>query len=69
MVHYQHMANSFLEQGVTSLVVTRMDITNESPPPELNLVNGPLPLVIMLPAVAKHAPWYNTNPIYTPFFQ
>ena len=53
----QHMAAAFADQGIASLVVARMDITDEAPPAALNLVTGPLPLVVMLPAGAKHPPW------------
>lgn len=56
-VYYKRMAKRFKELGIESLVVTRMDVTDDSPPPRLNLLVGKLPLFVMIPAHAKHPPW------------
>lgn len=56
-VYYKRMAGRFKELKIRSLVVARMDITRETPPPHLNILTGHLPEVVMLPANAKHAPW------------
>jgi hypothetical protein len=53
------MAARFKEYNIPSLVIARMDISEESPPPELNLIpsQAVLPLVIFLPADHKRPPW------------
>lgn len=51
------MAKRFKALSIESLVIARMDLTDASPPPHLNLVSGSLPLVIMFPAGQKMAPW------------
>ena len=51
------MAKRFKALSIDSLVIARMDLTDASPPPGLNLVSGSLPLVIMFPAGQKIAPW------------
>ena len=56
-VYYKHMAKRFKALSINSLVIARMDLTEASPPPTLNLVSGSLPLVIMFPAGQKMAPW------------
>jgi hypothetical protein len=56
-VYFKHMARRFKELKIDSLLIARMDLTDESPPPHLNLVVGKLPLVIMLPAGSKSPPW------------
>ena len=60
------MAHRFNELNVPSLVVARMDLTDESPPPHLGLVVGDLPLLVMLPAGSKSAPWTYYSGIYLP---
>lgn len=56
-VYYKHMALRFRDLKITSLVIARMDITDESPPTHMGLVVGNLPLVIMLSAGSKIPPW------------
>lgn len=34
-----------------------MDVTEDSPPPELNIIVSKLPLFMVFPAGAKHPPW------------
>jgi hypothetical protein len=56
-VYYKKMAERFADMNLDSLIIAQMDITDESPPGHLNLVDGKLPIVAMLPAYAKHPPW------------
>jgi len=56
-VYFKRMAARFKALGVDSLVIARMDVTHKAPPAELNLIQGPLPVVVMLPAGAKHPPF------------
>jgi thiol-disulfide isomerase/thioredoxin len=57
-VYFKRMADRFMEMGVPSLVIARMDVSSESPPAELNLMVGDLPLLVMLPAGPdKRPPW------------
>ena len=45
------MAHRFKELKISSLVISRMDVTDESPPANLNLLVGELPILVLLPAV------------------
>lgn len=56
-VYYKRMAERFKAMAIPTLVVARMDCTEESPPAELNLLVGPLPLLLLFPASEKHRPW------------
>mgnify|MGYP003385852118 FL=1 len=56
-VYYKRMAGRFKDLRIRSLVVARMDITHETPPPHLNILTGHLPELVMLPSTAKHSPW------------
>jgi thiol-disulfide isomerase/thioredoxin len=56
-VYYKRMAQRFQEMKFPSLMITQMDVTEETPPAQLNMINGPLPLLILLPADNKVAPW------------
>ena len=56
-VYFKRMAMRFADLAIPSLVIARMDVTSEAPPPELNLMVGRLPLIVVLPAGAKHPPW------------
>ena len=56
-VYFKRMAARFKNLTSPSLVIARMDITNQSPPAHLNLLQGNLPELVMLPAGAKYAPW------------
>ena len=51
------MANRFKELNIPSLVIARMDLTDESPPTHMGLVVGTLPIVVILPAGSKIPPW------------
>ena len=53
------MAGRFKELNIPSLVIARMDVSDESPPPEYSLMPShvALPIVIFMPADAKHPPW------------
>jgi hypothetical protein len=51
------MAQRFTDLKITSLVVARMDVTDDAPPPKLNLLQHPLPLLVLLPADDKFPPW------------
>lgn len=56
-VYFKRMSERIKELNLPHLVIARMDITNESPPAELNLIVGPLPILVMIPAGAKQPPW------------
>lgn len=56
-VYFKKMAERFKDLGLYSLVIARMDVTDESPPAYLNLMEGQLPLMVMLPAFTKYPPW------------
>jgi hypothetical protein len=51
------MAQRFSELGIKSLIVGRMDVTDETPPPELGFLAHPLPLMVLVPSDDKSAPW------------
>lgn len=51
------MAQRFKDLGITSLVVARMDVTDDTPPAHLNLLQQTLPLLVLLPADDKSPPW------------
>jgi hypothetical protein len=56
-VYYKRMAQRFLELQVSSLVVARMDVSQQAPPGDLNMLTNTLPLLVLLPANDKTAPW------------
>ena len=56
-VFFKRMAMRFQDMKIPTLTVARMDVTDESPPGDLNLIVGKLPLLVMLPAGEKHPPW------------
>lgn len=56
-VYFKRMAKRFKDLNIPSLVIAVMDVTNESPPAHLNMMATALPVLIMLPAGAKHPPW------------
>jgi thiol-disulfide isomerase/thioredoxin len=56
-VYYKRMADRFRELEITSLLIARMDVGEETPPPHMNMINGQLPLVLMIPANMKYPPW------------
>ena len=49
-VYYKRMAQRFQALNIPSLVIARMDVSDESPPPELNLMVAELPIVVLLQA-------------------
>eukprot|EP00981_Chlorochromonas_danica_P004016 scaffold766_cov167-Ochromonas_danica.AAC.4 len=56
-VYFKRMALRFKDLAIPSLVVARMDVTDEAPPAHYHMMVGPLPLMIMVPAGKKQAPW------------
>ena len=50
-VYYKRMAARFVDLKIDSLVIARMDVTDESPPAHLNLMAGELPILVLFPAV------------------
>lgn len=56
-VYFKRMALRFRDLGIDSLEIARMDVSDDSPPAHLNLMIGPLPLLLMIPASAKYPPW------------
>lgn len=66
-VYYKRMAERFADLNISSLTITQMDVSNDAPPAELQLMNGELPIVVLLQAVSaqegatgvlgKRPPW------------
>jgi len=56
-VYYKRMAQRFADLKIESLVVARMDVSNDAPPPHLNLLVHDLPLLVFLPSDDKTPPW------------
>lgn len=56
-VYFKRMAQRFMDLEVSSLVVARMDVSNEAPPAHLNLLVSALPLLVLIPADDKMPPW------------
>ena len=56
-VYFKKMGERFKDLNVYSLVIARMDVSDESPPSHLNLMESALPILVLLPAYAKHPPW------------
>jgi thioredoxin-like negative regulator of GroEL len=56
-VYFKRMAKRFKELDIDSLVIARMDVTNETPPSQYNLLVSQLPILTLLPAGVKHPPW------------
>lgn len=46
-VYYKRMALRFKELNIKSLLITRMDVSNDSPPTELNILVSKLPLMVI----------------------
>lgn len=44
------MANRFKDLQLESLVIARMDVTDDTPPAHMNLMVGQLPILVLLPA-------------------
>jgi hypothetical protein len=51
-VYYKRMAQRFKDLKTDSLVIARMDVTEASPPADLQLMAGELPIIVLLPATA-----------------
>ncbi len=51
------MADRFKELNIPSVVIARIDVDADTPPAHMNMINGPLPLVLIVPAHAKYPPW------------
>ena len=49
-VYYKRMAQRFQALDIPSLVIARMDVSDEAPPAELNLMIADLPIVVLLQA-------------------
>jgi len=57
-VYYKRMASRFQELGIASLAIAHMDVTDETPPAYLNLIQQTsLPIMVMIPSGAKYPPW------------
>lgn len=56
-VYFKRMAQRFKELDIDSLVIARMDVTNEAPPAHYNLLVSQLPILTLIPAGVKHPPW------------
>ena len=56
-VYFKRMAERLRELRVPTLEIARFDVADESPPGYLNLMVGPLPLLVMIPSGAKYPPW------------
>jgi hypothetical protein len=51
------MAQRFTDLGIKSLVIARMDVTDDAPPPHLHFLEHKLPTVVLLSAEDKNPPW------------
>merc|ERR1711991_1176012 len=49
-VYFKRMANRFKELGIKSLLIARMDVSDEAPPVHANLMVGELPILVLMPA-------------------
>jgi thiol-disulfide isomerase/thioredoxin len=57
-VYFKRMAERFVKDlKIPSLLIARMDVGEEVPPAQLNMINGPLPLLLIIPANMKYPPW------------
>lgn len=56
-VYFKRMAERFEAMGIRNLTIARMDVSTESPPKEMNLMVGTLPILAMIPASDKLPPW------------
>jgi thiol-disulfide isomerase/thioredoxin len=56
-VYFKRMAHRFQELKISTLVIAQMDVSTVTPPPQYNMMIGPLPLLLMIPANAKYPPW------------
>jgi hypothetical protein len=54
---FPQMAQRFTDLGIDSLVIARMDVTDDAPPPHLHFLEHKLPTVVLLPADDKTQPW------------
>jgi len=52
-VYYKRMAGRFRDLNISTLVIARMDVTEESPPPSLNLLRSSLPILVLFPALTE----------------
>lgn len=56
-VYYKRVAQRFHDLEIPSLVIARMDLTEETPPPNLRLQFQTLPALVMFPAHDKQPPF------------
>ncbi len=56
-VYFKRMAERFRAMDIPTLAIAQMDVSEHTPPGHLNLMIGPLPLVVMVPADSNHPPW------------
>ena len=58
-VYFKRMARRFEALNIPSLMIARMDVTEETPPAEYGMIPSmsSLPLVLLLSADNKHPPW------------
>lgn len=56
-VFFKRAAMRLLEYKIPNLVIARMDVTNESPPKNLNILVGKLPILAMINAGQKFPPY------------
>ena len=56
-VYYKRMARRFHELNISTLVIARMDVTNDAPPAKYNFLSSELPILVILPGGNKYPPW------------
>ena len=57
-VYFKKMAERFNDLQIPSLIIARMDVSNQTPPAYLHLMpESELPVVVMLPAHNRLPPW------------
>lgn len=53
----QRVGERFLDLGISSVLVAAMDVTSETPPPEVAITLPTLPAIVLLPGEDKGAPF------------
>ncbi|CAN0095020.1 unnamed protein product, partial [Scytosiphon promiscuus] len=55
--YYKRVAERFVDLGISSVLIAAMDVTSETPPPEVAITLPVLPAIVLLPGDDKRAPF------------
>eukprot|EP00903_Cladosiphon_okamuranus_P016612 g15324.t1 len=55
--YYKRVGERFLDLGIPSVLVAAMDVTSETPPPEVAITLPTLPAIVLLPGDEKQPPF------------